>query len=230
MIEAQENERNRIARELHDDISQRMALLLISLDKMSHEPSDRVKHVTQQLQEIMKAASEISSDIHNLSHRLHPSKLEVLGLVAAVNGYCRELSAQQGLQIKFTHCEFPRGLPNDVTLCLYRIVQESLQKVINRSGVNRATVELGLSPDEMRLRVADTGNGFDVESATDHEGLGLISIRERLRLARGKLVVRSSRSSGTEIDVRIPRAEITRRSKEAAVGSDAIGARNAERL
>jgi signal transduction histidine kinase len=105
LIEAQENERNRIARELHDDISQRMALLLISLDKMSHEPSDRVKHVTQQLQEIMKAASEISSDIHNLSHRLHPSKLEVLGLVAAVNGYCRELSAQQGLQIKFTHCE-----------------------------------------------------------------------------------------------------------------------------
>ena len=223
LIEAQEEERSRIARELHDDISQRMALLLIELDKMKCRLPSGTGRSTQLLSEIMDAANGISSDIHNLSHQLHPSKLEILGLVAAVNGYCHELSAQHALQIKFTHTEDPRNLRKEITLCLYRIVQEALQNVVKHSGVKHATVELKFYPDEIYLCVSDSGEGFNVKRMNPDQGLGLISMRERLRLVHGKLSVQSMASKGTQIEVWIPVAEsVDRPSKNLKVaGSEA---------
>jgi PAS domain S-box-containing protein len=206
LLKAQEEERRRIARELHDDISQRMALLLIDLDKMRYRLPAGTGHSLQLLQGIIDAANGISSDIHDISRQLHPSKLEFLGLVAAVKGYCRELSAQQDLQIKFTHGEDPSNLSKDIMLCLYRIIQEALHNVVKHSGVRQATVELKFYPDEIYLCVSDLGQGFDVELSRRNQGLGLVSMRERLALVHGKLFVQSVPSIGTRIEVRIPAA------------------------
>jgi len=211
LIEAQEEERSRIARELHDDISQRMALLLIDLDRMRYHLPNGAAHSTLLLREIIDSANGISSDIHNLSHQLHPSKLEILGLVAAIKGYCRELTAQQDLQIKFTHGEDPRNLSKDIMLCLYRIVQEALHNVVKHSGARQATVDLKFYPDEIYLCVSDFGEGFDVELANDGQGLGMVSMRERLRLVNGQLSVRSAPSTGTKIEAWIPIIEFGHR-------------------
>jgi PAS domain S-box-containing protein len=204
LIAAHEEERTRIARELHDDLSQRMALLEIGIEQLMQETPGIQLAAKELLDNIAHVANEISSDIHNLSHELHPSKLDALGLVAAVGGLCREFSKQHGLQVRFVHHDIPTRISKDLTLCLFRIVQEALRNVVKYSGTASAQVELIRQQDLIHLCISDSGAGFDPESAKGKSGLGLISMRERLRLVGGHLVVESTPSHGTRIRVYAP--------------------------
>lgn len=198
LLEAQETERRRIARELHDDVNQSLALLSVEMDLLAAggTPGEAVGRV----RELSARVKELSSSVHGLSHQLHPSKLEQLGLVAAVRGLCRELA--HDLEVKFTHHGLPAVVPADTALCLYRIVQESLRNVTRHSGTRHAAVELSGAANEIRLRVADDGDGFDPATVTG--GLGLVGMRERLYLVGGRLAIDSRPGTGTRIEARVP--------------------------
>ena len=127
-----------------------------------------------------------------------------IGLVAATRSLCGEISGQHPIHIEFVHHGVPRSLPSDVALSLYRIVQEGLRNIINHSGAERARVELGGSPDELILQILDDGTGFDLESARTRGGLGLLSMRERLRLVSGTISFERVEPNGTRIEVRVP--------------------------
>ena len=204
LLQAQEMERRRIARELHDDLNQSLALLAVEMDLLSHKPPDSTTQLSGRIQELSARVKELSSSVHELSHRLHPSKLEQLGLAAAVRSLCQELTQAHGLQIKFTFYQVPEGLPEDTALCLYRIAQEGLRNVIKHSGAQQAAVKLGGSTDTLSLSIVDDGVGFDPGLVDGQGGLGLISMRERLRLVDGTIAIDSRRSSGTRIEVRVP--------------------------
>jgi PAS domain S-box-containing protein len=202
LIIAQEEERRRIAREVHDDFGQRLALLAIELEQLSMSWPRRREELAERSNHIARAAAELSSDLHRLSHRLHPVKLEALGLVAAIESFCRELLTQHGFHVHFAHEGVPRGIPRQVSLCLYRIVQEALLNVIKHSGVMKADVQLLGNAGELVLRIADPGQGFDPASARA-DGLGLSSMRERVRSLGGDIVVHSAPGGGTRIGVRV---------------------------
>jgi PAS domain S-box-containing protein len=204
LIHAQEAERTRIARELHDDLSQGMALLAISLEQFNQSMPDLSPEAREELRKIGKIATDVSSDIHNLSHQLHPAKLDTLGLVASVKGFCREFSAQHKLPVQFVHHDIPGRIPKEVTLCLFRITQEALRNVVKHSGAAEAAVALSGSDGRIDLCISDSGAGFNPESAKGVAGLGLISMRERLRLVGGHLSIESEPSHGTRIRVSIP--------------------------
>jgi len=209
LITAQEEERTRIARELHDDLSQRMAVLQIGLEQLKQGLPDISPKAQQQLHTIAEAAREVSSDIHSLSYQLHPARLELLGLVASLKGFCKEFSTQHKIDVQFLHGNIPGQIPKDVTLCLYRITQEALQNVVKHSEAAGAEVELSGHSAEIELCISDSGRGFDVESAKRAAGLGLVSMRERLRLVGGNLSIESAPSQGTRIRVRVPQVQIT---------------------
>jgi signal transduction histidine kinase len=204
LIHAHEEERIRIARELHDDVSQRMALLQSGLDQIKEDVAGFSSQGRQQLDHITEMAAEVSSSIHDLSHQLHPSKLEILGLVSSVKRLCREFSEQHHMQVQLVHRDLPAALPKDVALSFYRIVQESLRNVVRHSGVAEAKVELTGAGDRVELCVSDRGVGFDPASPDGATGLGLISMRERLRVIRGRLVIESEISGGTRIRAYVP--------------------------
>jgi signal transduction histidine kinase len=204
LIAAHEEERTRIARELHDDLSQRMALLQVCVEQLQQGTTGFSISSRQKLHDIAEIAHEASSDIHDLSHRLHPSKLDVLGLVPSLTGLCRELSESHHLEVQFVHDCIPKEIPKDVTLCLFRIAQEALRNVVKHSGATEVNVELSGLGDRMELRVSDSGVGFDPEFEKGKGGLGLLSMSERLRLIGGELTVESAPSRGTRIRVRAP--------------------------
>ena len=201
LIAAQEEERRRIARELHDDVSQRLALLSVELERLGMH---RVQSAgaDERWKALSRAAAEIATDLHRISHRLHPSRLDALGLVAAIGGFCQELWSQEGLQVRFTHEAVPRAIPGDVALCLYRIVQESLQNVIKHSGGMQAEVHLAGSGDRLLLRITDPGGGFAPERR-ESVGLGLLSMRERVHSVGGDFVIQAAPGRGTRIGVRV---------------------------
>jgi PAS domain S-box-containing protein len=210
LIEAHEEERTWIARELHDDVNQRMALLAIELDRWNQQlpPSavefhDHIRHASQRL-------SGIAADIQALSHRLHSSKLEYLGIVAAAKSFCKELSEQQKVEIDFSHTAIPRSLPKDISLCLFRVLQETLQNAVKHSGVRHFKVELCGTEGEIQLTVSDLGVGFDPQDAIHHRGLGLISMRERMQLVSGEFSITSRPGSGTTIHARVPNSDSAR--------------------
>ncbi len=204
LIEAHEEERTWIARELHDDINQRMALLAIELDRWDQKlpPSavelhDHIHHAGQRL-------SDIAKDILALSHRLHSSKLEYLGLVVAAKSFCKELSEQQKVEIDFNHTAIPRSVPKEISLSLFRVLQETLQNAVKHSGVRHFKVELCGTEGEIQLTVSDLGVGFDPQDAMHRRGLGLISMRERMQLVGGEFSINSNPGSGTTIHARVP--------------------------
>ena len=204
LITSQEDERRRIARELHDDFNQRLSLLSIELEQASQQPPESPARMRELMQDLSNRTKELSTDVHRLSHRLHPAKLEHLGLVAAVKSFCKEVSEQEGIRIEFTHREVPTSIPEDVALCIYRIVQEALRNVVRHSGAGDARVELTGGRDAIRLQVSDPGVGFEPDSVKSNGGLGLVSMRERLRLVGGEFSIQSQPSRGTRIDIGVP--------------------------
>jgi signal transduction histidine kinase len=203
LIHAHEEERTRIARELHDDLSQRLALLQISVERLEQDTAELPSEARQQLNNIAVLTGECSSELHDISHQLHPSRLDTLGLVPALEGFCREFSVQHDLQVQFVHGDVSRQIPKDVSLCVFRIAQEALRNVVKHSGATEAQVELTHSGNQIDLCISDPGAGFDPASAKG-EGLGLISMRERLRLIGGHLSIESELSRGTRIRARVP--------------------------
>jgi PAS domain S-box-containing protein len=202
LIAAQEEERSRVARELHDDLNQRMALLSISLEQLSAEAKNP-RALRKQVHKLQESVEEIAADIHRLSYRLHPSKLDHLGLAPAVESVCKEQSSDK-LTVSFQQTGFPAALSQDVTLCLFRIAQEALRNTVKHSDAQVARVELEKSEDEVRLSISDDGCGFDMESSAMRQGLGFTSMRERLRLMDGRIEIKSRPMHGTTIRVSVP--------------------------
>jgi PAS domain S-box-containing protein len=202
LINAQEKERARLARELHDDLSQSIALLSIQLATLRNQPKD-LAYVKNQLNQFVSDVERLSVDVHRISHELHPSRL-TLGLETALRGFCRELSAAHPLEIDFEAENLPRDLPKDISLCLFRVTQESLQNVIKHSGAASARVSVKLENGEVRLSVCDNGKGFNPSATKAKEALGLISIDERVRAVKGEAKVISEVGVGTTIEVHVP--------------------------
>src|SRR5215471_19950848 len=202
LINAQEKERSRVARELHDDLSQRMALLSIELEQLG-QAMDGSARTRRRFESLQNQAQEISSDIHRLSYRLHPSKLDHLGLAAAVKSLCEQLNAGN-LRVYLHQQGFPAALPADITLCVFRIAQEALRNAVKHSKATHCRVILKRSPQAVHLSVLDDGCGFDMHSTSMAEGLGFVSMRERLRIVGGQLEIHSQPGHGTRIEVRVP--------------------------
>jgi len=202
LIEAHEAERTWIGRELHDDINQRLALLAIELDRWSQHAS--TNELTEQVRHARARITEIAEDVQGLSHRLHSSKLDYLGLATAAKSLCRELSEKTKVEIVFEHAGIPHTLSKEVSLCLFRVLQEGLQNAVKHSGVRSFTVDLQGTEESIELTVADFGNGFAEQEACTGHGLGLISMRERLQLVHGELSVKSQPGAGTTIRARVP--------------------------
>ena len=203
LINAQEEERKRIARELHDDLNQRMALLSIELEQLGQK-IQKPRNLSPLVQSLQAKVKEISAEIHRISYRLHPSKLEHLGLAAAVQSLCEELSESGKLKVEFHQEGFPATLPKDVRLCVFRIAQESLRNCSKHSGAHRAQVVLEKIEGAVRLSVTDDGCGFDTKSDAMKRGLGFTSMRERLRLVGGELQIQSRPLGGTRIEISVP--------------------------
>jgi PAS domain S-box-containing protein len=204
LLNAHETERRRIAGELHDDLSQRLALHAVQLDLLAQKPPETSAQFAEQVQGLSAQVKQLSSSVHDLSRQLHPTKLEQLGLVAAVSGLCKELGQSHDLLIEFAHYDIPDGIPAETALCLYRIAQEALRNVIKHSGARRADVEMGGDLDAIRMQIVDDGAGFDAKSVNGQGGLGLVSMRERLRLVHGEIAIESHPPDGTRIRVRVP--------------------------
>jgi signal transduction histidine kinase len=203
LIEAQEQERSRIARELHDDFVQRLALLTIELDQLRQSSFDLPAEVRSRVGELRKQTCEISTDLQSLSHQLHSSKLEYLGIVAAIRGFCTEFGEQQNAEIDFQTHDLPNLTP-DISLCLFRVLQEALQNSAKHSGVWHFEVRLWGASDEIHLTVSDSGAGFDREAAKKGRGLGLISMQERVKFLKGAFSIESQPKRGTTIHVCVP--------------------------
>jgi len=204
LITAQDEERTRIARELHDDFSQRLALQGIGLAQLWKKIPESEVEERAKIQELLKRTQEISSDMHSLSHQLHSSKLEHVGLMPALMGLCEELSSKYKIQVEFTDRGVSSEIPKDVALCLFRIAQEALANLVKHSGAKQAQVELWGGADEIRLRIVDAGVGFDPVLRNANVGIGLVSMRERLRLVGGRFSVQSAPMRGTEILAEVP--------------------------
>ena len=202
LIEAQEKERARIARDLHDDICQRLALLSMELEqvKRNGSPPATKKH----LEDIRQHCSEIAGDVQSLSHELHSSKLEYLGIVSAISGFCKEFGKQHAADVEFAEQNVPPNLPKDVSLCLFRVVQEALNNAIKYSGTRQIAVTLSGADNEVQLVIKDAGAGFDVERAKQDRGLGLVSMQERVHLVHGYFDIQSRPGAGTKIVTVVP--------------------------
>ncbi len=206
LIQAHEEERSWIARELHDDINQQLALLSVELERCNEENRSSME-LRGDVQHARKKMADIARDVQALSHRLHSSKLEYLGLVSAVNGFCKELSDQHNVKIDFNHMDVPRNLSKEISLCLFRVLQESLQNAVKHSGERQFKLELLGTPREIKIILKDFGVGFDQREAANGPGLGLISMRERLQLVGGEILVESEPGHGTTVSARVPLKE-----------------------
>jgi PAS domain S-box-containing protein len=214
LIHAQEEEQMRLARELHDDLSQSLALLSVELEMFGQNPPPERGQISDRMQEFSGQVKRLSSEVHRLSHELHPAKLEQLGLVAAMRGFCKELAMAHEMAIQFADRSVPRTVPEDTALCLYRITQEALHNVVRHSGGTAARVELTVDGGELCLAVADDGVGFDPETIRVNGSLGLVSMAERARFVHGRLSIDSHPGRGTRIDVRVPIAPAAGASSE----------------
>jgi signal transduction histidine kinase len=222
LINAQEDERKRLASELHDDFSQRLALLSLGLETAAELVPDSPKEANEQLHELINSASELGADLHTVSHRLHSSTLERLGLVPGIGAFCKEFSAQQGVQVVFTHDDAGARVPPAVALCLFRIVQEGLRNVKKHSGASRAQVALDQLDGNLHLSVSDDGAGFDVQDTAKKQGLGLFSMEERARLIGARFEIHSETHKGTRIDVWVSRQQQAKSESLAVVEQPAV--------
>lgn len=215
LVEAQEQERARIARELHDDINQRLALLTIELGQLKDRRNDLPPEVRSRVHELREQAAQITRDLQTLGYDLHSSQLDYLGIVGAMTDWCKQVGDRQKLEIDFKSHDVPT-LPEDISLCLFRVLQEALHNAAKHSGAKRIEVQLVGNPGEIALTVRDSGKGFDLEAARCGRGLGLTSMQERIRLVGGTIAFDSKPQAGTVIDVHVPfRAQ---RSGKAAAG------------
>jgi PAS domain S-box-containing protein len=203
LIASQEEERRRVARELHDDFNQRLAILSIDLERLTNEVSTSAK-LSRQFDSLKAQTQEIAIDIHRLAYKLHPSKLDHLGLPAALRGLCNEISESKKIKVQFQQTGSVSTPPQEITLCLFRIAQEGLRNCVKHSGADSVRVVLAKTRNTIRLSVSDNGCGFDTRSGLMEKGLGFISMKERLHLLGGEMIVYSKPLRGTQLEVSVP--------------------------
>ena len=204
LIDAQEEERKRIAREIHDDYNQRLAMLAMELEELADQVGDSPVEAGPIFHQIWNQIGELGADLHSLSHSLHSSTLESLGLVAGMKAFCEEFAEQQEIQVDFVHENVPRGIPADAALCLFRVTQEGLRNIKRHSGASKAEVRLEASGKKLHLSIADRGRGFDVNKHSPRDGIGIRSMEERLRSLGGQLEIGSRPMEGTRINAWLP--------------------------
>jgi PAS domain S-box-containing protein len=205
LVKIQEQERTRIARDLHDDINQRLAMVAVEVDQLVQNLPDSAAEMRRRLDEIKEQITEVSTGVQSLSHQLHSPQLEYLGIVAAIRSFCREFAKRRQVEIDFAHGDdIPQHVSQEISLCLFRIVQEGLNNAARHSTVQRFEVKLDRVANQLHLKVCDQGAGFDMAAGINKEGLGLISMRERVRLVGGTIVIESKPMGGTCIAVRVP--------------------------
>lgn len=204
LINAQEEERRRIASEIHDDFSQRLAVLSLGLETAAQIIPESPDEANLQLQELSKGAGELGADLHSLSRRLHSASLESLGLTPGISALCKEFAAQQRIKIESKLDSIPRVVDAAVALCVFRIVQEALRNVKKHSGSAIAQVILRLADNTIHLSVCDQGVGFNRKELTESAGLGIRSMAERARLLGGQFEIQSKPGTGTQVDVCLP--------------------------
>jgi NO-binding membrane sensor protein with MHYT domain/two-component sensor histidine kinase len=221
LIHAQEEERSRIGRELHDHISQTLGVLTIKIDQLRADGAIPPA-VGAALEELRRDMSNITDDVHRLSHRLHSSTLDYLGLVPALQKLAAEFSERHAIAITFAHESLPPSLPSDVALCLFRIAEESLTNIAKHSEARSASIQVAGAPDGIHLKIEDAGTGFDMTNLGSKAGLGFVSMQERLRVLHGTIHVDSKPSRGTSIDAWVPATMLTGARNEAASRSEAM--------
>jgi PAS domain S-box-containing protein len=204
LIEAQEQERTRVARELHDDIVQRLALFQIQLDRFNQNLPRTRPELQFKLDGFCAEIFNITKDVQGISHRLHSSKFEYLGLVGAVRDFCAEFSEQYKVQINVEEQQVPASLENETSLCVFRVLQTALTNAVKHSGVKQFEVLLRGTSNGLQLTVSDEGAGFDPEHVLGSHGIGLVTMRERVRLVHGHISIQSRPSGGTTIHVDVP--------------------------
>jgi PAS domain S-box-containing protein len=204
LLRAQEAERARIAKELHDGLSQNLALLSVELEMFGQRLPDSPEQINARLVEFSRHTKGLSAEVHRIAHGLHPAKLTQLGLEVALRGFCREMTTAHSMAVRFEARDVPRGLPEDVALCLYRVAQEAVQNVVKHSGAKQATVELAALGGALVLTITDDGQGFVMGTGRATGSLGLVSMHERVRLVQGEIAVQSQPGEGTRVEVRVP--------------------------
>jgi signal transduction histidine kinase len=204
LIASQEKDLSHLARELHDDICQKLAMLSLRIEKATNNWRSGLMSVGDQLEQIQQQCSGLMTDVQALSHELHPSILDHLGLVTAAKSFCRELAQESGTNVEFTARDVPDCLPREISLSLFRVIQEALHNSVRYSGAQHFEVHLEGKPNEIKLEVSDRGMGFDVANVKRTEGLGLVSMRERIHLLNGTISIESIPSFGTSIRACVP--------------------------
>jgi signal transduction histidine kinase len=203
LMTLQEDERRRIARELHDDYGQRMASLLFELAAAA-ERTDATPELKLAIQNMGEHLGNVAKDLQQLSRSLHSAVLDKIGLEAAIRSDCSSLRQRIAWEVDFESVDVPKRLPEPLSLAAYRVFQEAMQNVIKHSQTSRLGVSLTVEGRELVLRVKDYGHGFHVESANQTGSLGLLSMRERLRMVGGAFVIHSEIGKGTQVEARLP--------------------------
>ena len=204
ILTAQEEERKRVARELHDDLNQRMAMLANEVSTLEQTPPVSAGLLRKQLRSLGERVNQLSDDLRSAAHRLHPSALEHFGLAAAIESHCSDFMKLYRIRVRLTHRSVPKSIPMEVALCLYRVTQECLTNVAKHSGATEAAVAIRKRGGDIFLSITDNGTGFDPGLVADQNGLGIVGIRERVRLVDGTVMIHSQPGHGTQTEVRVP--------------------------
>jgi len=203
VIEAEEQERQRIAKDLHENIGQRVTLLILQIEELNRD-SLNAADVRRRVDNLLKRSSEILTDVQASAHELHSPRLEYLGVAGVMSSYCRDFGAQKGVEIDFKSDGLPSHVPPELALCLFRVLQEALHNAVKHSGVRQFDVRSWATSDEIHLTVGDCGVGFDLDTTSTASGLGLHRMQERLKLVKGSVFIDSQPQRGTTIHARVP--------------------------
>jgi signal transduction histidine kinase len=204
LLTVQEEERRRISCELHDDINQKLAVLVMNVEVLERRLSPSPEKNREQLRALRNELMEMSDDVRRLAYRLHPSILDHLGLAVALQSHVEDFTKREGIKAVFIQRHLPDSLPQNISTCLYRVAQEALRNVVKHARASHVVVRLCRYDGFLHLSVFDSGIGFDVKSTLTPQGLGLVSMQERVRLVQGRLSVRSRRGRGTYLFVKVP--------------------------
>jgi two-component system, NarL family, sensor kinase len=204
LLQSQGEERRRLSRELHDDLSQKMAKLQFDVETLEQQLPSNFPQWKTGLLSIRDEVGALSNDIRRIAYQLHPSSLDHLGLSVALRTLCDEFAEREKLQVKFTVRSVPKRIPPDIASSLYRVVQEALRNVAKHAGTTAVGITLAGAPDRLSLTIRDNGAGFDARSVKGNGGLGLISMQERVRLVNGEFSLKTRPGHGVLITIQVP--------------------------
>lgn len=204
LIEVEERERRRIAQDLHEDIAQRLALLALENEQLVKHLPDQATEIRSRLDGIRTQTLGLLADVKSLAHELYSPRLAYLGLAPVMSSFCREFGERKRVEIDFRSQGLLSPIPEDICVCLFRVLQEALLNAVKHSGVRQFDVQLQRTSGEIQLIVRESGSGFSLESARKGSGLGLNRMQERLKLVKGTLFIDTEPRRGTTIHARVP--------------------------